>query len=405
MTREERCELLGEVTRAKREVLAAQVDLLDLMDDQADFAPDGHRSLRNLVVAQTNCDMTSAGLKVRAMIALRALPEMRSLLAAGEIGVAQIQTLAPAYGNPRVRGDLPKIEDQLLVWAGWDWAEFDRCVDDFVRLVDSDGAEQRARRAHEDRHFRHAHTGGNYHGTHSCGAAQGAAIDRVMDHFERAEFDADWTDAKTRVGDGNVTKADLTRTAQQRRADAFHAMCLAAAAATPGLRPPAPLVNIVMDPRPLAETIIWATTGVRPDPDLSDIASRRCHTTDGVPMPPGDALAAMLQGHVRRVVIDRGVTIDMGRRQRLFRGNNRDAAMLRNTHCVWAGCDIPTSHCETDHGTPWVNHGATNAADGAPLCGRHNKWKTRGYTVHQHPDGTWHTVRPDGTNINRPPRE
>lgn len=402
MSRRERCELLAEVTRAERELLATQTDLLDVMDDRADFATDGHRGLKNMVVAQTNCDMASAGFKVRAMKALRALPEVRAMLAAGTIGVAQIHTLASAYGNPRVRADLPKIEDQLVAWAAWDWVEFDRCVDEFVRLVDTDGAEQRARRAHDDRNFRHAHTGGSYHGTHSCGAAQGAAIDRVLDHFERAEFDADWNDAKERVGE-KVATSDLARTHQQRRADAFHAMCLAAAGATPGLRPPAPLVNVMMDQRTLDETIEWVTTGVWPAPDLSDLASRRCHTTDGVPIPPTDALAAMLQGHVRRVVVDGGVTIDMGRRQRLFRGNNRDAAMIRTTHCVWAGCDLPTSRCEADHVTEWAANGRTNAADGVPLCGRHNKWKSRGYAIVHAPDGTWHTLRPDGTDINAPP--
>src|SRR5690606_37424127 len=130
-----------------------------------DFAPDGHRSLKNLIVAQTNCDMTSAGIKVRAMKALRALPSIRAGLAAGDIGVAQVHTLASAYGNPRVRADLAKIEDQIIAWAGWEWVEFDRLVAEFVRLADTDGAEQRARRAHEDRQFRHHHADGHYHGT------------------------------------------------------------------------------------------------------------------------------------------------------------------------------------------------------------------------------------------------
>ena len=37
--------------------------------------------------------------------------------------------------------------------------------------------------------------------------------------------------------------------------------------------------------------------------------------------------------------------------------------------------------------------------NGAPLCGKHNRWKQKGYTVQRHPDGTWTTIRPNGTTI------
>jgi hypothetical protein len=185
--------------------------------------------------------------------------------------------------------------------------------------------------------------------------------------------------------------------------DALQAMCLAAAAATPGLQPPAPLVNLVMDPRTYDETIEYLTTGAWPVLDLTHIASRRCHTTDGIPIPRTDAVAAMLRGHVRRAVVERGVTIDLGRRKRLFTGNARDAVMLRAVRCIWPGCDVVTSRCEADHTTPWKTQGVTAADSGGPLCDRHNRWKTRGFTTGTDDQGRWLTTRPDGTNINSPP--
>jgi hypothetical protein len=33
------------------------------------------------------------------------------------------------------------------------------------------------------------------------------------------------------------------------------------------------------------------------------------------------------------------------------------------------------------------------------LCGKHNRWKQKGFTIHRNPDGTWHTTRPDGSQL------
>ena len=59
-------------------------------------------------------------------------------LAAGEFGVAQVQSLGVASGNPRVRDYLPVIEDQILSWAEFTHDEFDECVVKFSQLADAD---------------------------------------------------------------------------------------------------------------------------------------------------------------------------------------------------------------------------------------------------------------------------
>jgi hypothetical protein len=366
------------------------------MEADGDHHADGHRRIANLLVAQTNTSRAAANAKVKAMKTLRLLPEVRKRLAAGEFGVAQVQSLGVAYGNPRVRDYLAVIEDQIIAWA-----EF--AHDEFSRLADAGGTEQRDNARHERRSFHLSQSGDGFHGSFGCGNAQGAAIKKILDHFTKKEFAADWAEAKARVGTG-VTQLDLARSHEQRRMDALHAVCVTAVAATPGLQPPAPLVNLAMDTRTCDEIVHYAVTGVRPAPDLSDIASRRCHTEDGIRIPQADALAAMLQGHIRRLVVnDQGVTIDLGRRRRLFTGNARDAVMLRSVRCVWAGCNVPASQCEADHTIPWNEQGLTNADSGGPRCDRHNRWKTKGFTTHVDTNGQWHTVRPDGTNINGPP--
>ena len=109
-------------------------------------------------------------------------------------------------------------------------------------------------------------------------------------------------------------------------------------------------------------------------------------------------LAAAVVGHVRRVVYDSAsTTIDLGRASRLFTGLSRLAVWLQGTRCIWPGCGH--RHCQIDHSTAWNDEGTTNPANGSPLCGWHNRWKTRGYRTWRDPNGIWHTHRPDGTEI------
>ena len=80
-------------------------------------------------------------------------------------------------------------------------------------------------------------------------------------------------------------------------------------------------------------------------------------------------------------------------------GRYADAVMLTSPRCVWPGCYRPTSQCQADHMLPHLDDGPTSTANGAPLCGHHNRWKTSGYTTHRDRDGHWHHHRPDGTEI------
>ena len=126
-----------------------------------------------------------------------------------------------------------------------------------------------------------------------------------------------------------------------------------------------------------------------------------CETTGGILLDPDDVIAAALAGHVRRVVFDSaGVVIDMGRRRRLFAGAAREAVRLQSKRCIWPGCSLPSGRCQSDHSEEWMaHHGQTRPGNGAPLCGRHNRWKNRGYRTRRDDQGNWHTYRPDGTEI------
>ena len=103
---------------------------------------------------------------------------------------------------------------------------------------------------------------------------------------------------------------------------------------------------------------------------------------------------------VRRVVQNAaGVTINLGRSQRLFTGLARLGVELSTTECYWPGCHISTSQCHIDHLRPAARSGCTNQQNGLPACPRHNRVKERGYTVTRLPNGDIHITTPNGETV------
>jgi len=192
----------------------------------------------------------------------------------------------------------------------------------------------------------------------------------------------------------------LDRSVAQRRFDAVLAI-FSAAAGSGAIGRFEPLVNIIVDQATLDHHLA-RLAGSDPGPiDASTVDERRCETSSGDQLDPNDMLAAVLTGHVRRVVFDAaGVVIDLGRRSRLFTGSSRDAVMLGDRWCLWPGCDQRSGCCQADHTQPWTGNGPTSPDNGGPACARHNRWKQqRGFRTQRDPTGRWHTYRPDGSEI------
>jgi len=73
---------------------------------------------------------------------------------------------------------------------------------------------------------------------------KGAIVAGELERIDTELFNADWAEAKARVGD-NVGLGDLARTPAQRRADALVEMAKRSASAAPGARRPEPLFSVV----------------------------------------------------------------------------------------------------------------------------------------------------------------
>jgi len=108
------------------------------------------------------------------------------------------------------------------------------------------------------------------------------------------------------------------------------------------------------------------------------------------------AVAVHGVGNVTKDMLERSVTIDHSRTVRLFAGPAANAVRATQTRCYWPGCEIPISNCQIDHLKPDRSGGTTDPANGGGACGKHNRYKETGYTVHRKPDGTWNVIRPDG---------
>lgn len=402
-------ELIVESRRVEAELSAT----LAVVDARRGFEADGHCSLHGYVKATTNCGRGRATQLVRRARLVNEEPHIANTWAAGHIGSAQADRLARASQHPRA-GVLFRDHRERLVSDAehLDYASFDTIATRFEKLADTDGAhaDDRANIANRSASVVETADGVSV-SAHGGDALQAAEMAAVLQQARDDEFADDCDHRRDEHGD-NAPNHPLARTAQQRSFDALHRIFMAYPTAPADGKRPEPIVNIVIDGATagavLHEHGLTDTPAVFTDAD-PELVDRRCETSTGTVIHPDLALAAMLTGRVRRAVVDaNSVVIDLGRSQRLFTGNARDAARLLVTRCSARGCDIPARSCDIDHLQPASEQGQTDQANATPLCGRHNRHKHRTrLRARRTVNGDVRLIRPDGTLVGpageRPP--
>jgi Domain of unknown function (DUF222) len=393
--------VLTDLDMVRRRVEAMIAETVGVADRSAAYAEDGHASVTGWVKATCNYSSGETKAVVQTARLLHAVDEARSAAQAGIIGVPQLRLLARVFANPRCADQLPDSASLLVGHAHDLWfEEFSVVIQRWQALADADGAHGAHERAHATRDAHVSVVGERVYLDGRGGVVAGSVIEEIFARFCATEFAADWEAGLAQWGD-KMHPGLLDRSAAQRRFDALLAI-FTSAAASGVVGQWDPLVNIIVDQATVEHHLATlAGTNVEPiDPITVD--DRRCETSTGHQIDPADMLAAALCGRVRRVVLDTaGVVIDLGRRARLFTGGARDAVLLGDRWCMWPGCDLRSGRCQTDHTTPWANDGPTSPDNGGPACGRHNRWKQRGFTTLRDENGHWHTYRPDGTEIGR----
>ena len=411
---------IRQIALQRRQLDAEFAAAIRVADRRQLGALDGHRTINSYLRATLNCSNTRASRLRSQAQAVDDIDGLGNAWLTGRIGTSQVTRFAVLNNNRRVRDRLPEFAPLLLDNAEQlSYSEFSQCVDRFVAHADQDGAHDARDDAikHGDAHI--AHVGGMIDITaHGGDGLTTQELITIHQRFTQAEYHTDLETRRAQHGD-TAEQHPLPRTTAQRRFDALVTIFKRAAGAENLGSTSDPLVNIVIDANTWAQ--ILTASGLTPtttldgrpvDPftqpnDLLNELTRspksltnlHCQTTSGVVLHPHDVLRAALAGHIRRVIIDTaGVTINMGRRRRLFDGPAREAARILILRCEHPGCELPADHCDIDHANEWANGRQTNQHNSRIRCSTHNTDKTKHqWQSKRATNGRTYTIRTNGT--------
>jgi hypothetical protein len=341
-------DLLGADSRL--DAVCAQV--AGRVDASMVWANDGSRSCAGWLGRAAHRDRREMAGLVRRARQLRAMPGAQAAHGAGTLSARHIRLLATAQQTAPDHYD--SDEAWLVTQAtvlGFD--DFARVIAYWCQCAAPDQAEDDARDRYDRRRL------------HLSGALDGTGVLDVefepigfgvfaeaLRRIEQQLWDADWAEARGRLGDA-ATKADLVRSDAHRRYDALIEMARRSAAMPKGARKPIPLITVHVDHQTLV--------------------GRVCELATGTIVTPGEILPLLSQADIERAVFDPASrVIDLGHRSRLFVGGTRRAVQIQHRHCTHPTCDIPAERCDIDHITPWQHGGRTDRDNATPLCPTHH---------------------------------
>jgi hypothetical protein len=287
---------------------------------------------------------------------LRDLPLTEAAFLAGGLTVDHVRLLAHAQRTDPA--GFAEDEERLVGAAGrMLFSGFQTVITYWVHAHDPDGAEADAASLHDDRRLDASPSlGGVVFVDAMLDPVTGAIFLRELQRLDQELFDADWAEARNRLGPA-ATQADLCRTAKQRRADALRIMAERSAAKPPGATEPRVLLHVLAG---------------------HESVQRMCELSDGTVITPGQVLPVLERADVERVIFDGpSKVIDIGVRRRLFTGATRTAVQIRDRTCTHPSCDQPAEACEIDHIVPYENGGETTQANARCSCRYHHRWHHR----------------------------
>ena len=272
-------EALVELVTAERMVAAAKALVLGAFDATGQHRVEGHPSAATWVGATTKANPRQVKHQAQQARALREMPLTEAAFASGRIGAEHVAVLVRARTRDVVDEFAADEADLVAAAQTLDFDEFDRKVRDWRSFVQPDKSEKRARDAEQRREGHASRTFDDLVRLDAWLDPLGGA--EFLDEFTRIEqelFEADWAEARARVGE-HATKRDLRRTAKQRRADAFVEMARRSRAHGHTAGGPRWVLNVMMG---------WHTLCAEAAATLADLGRCTCQ------IPP--ALARLLGG-------------------------------------------------------------------------------------------------------------
>jgi hypothetical protein len=277
-----------------------------------------------------------------------------------------VRRLADAC-NPRTK-ELFARDEHLLVHDArtLSFEGFEQCVARWLLHADPDGCDHtEMERRHRRRVSLDETLSGMFSGHMFFDPVSGTIVSDELRRREQALFDADWAEAKQRLGREPLLH-ELARTPDQRRADAMVDMALRSATLPRHARKPAPLFTVVFG---------------------AERFTHLCQLASGRTISPQALVAWMDEAQLEAIVFETsGERAIKASRQRQFTGVVRRILDVRDQHCTHPYCDEPPGRCQGDHITPYTAGGLTSQDNGRLACGHHNRTNYHRYQQTPDPD-------------------
>jgi hypothetical protein len=337
---------------------------------------DGQKTMASWLRGHCHYSPRAAGLLVRNGRALAHLPSVAAACAEGLLTADQLAVIAPIAAPDRLAAaadqgvDLAGIEAALIdVATGQRYDRLGQAVEHYLNRLDPDGPEPDPTEGRSLHITKHAD--GSVSGRFDLDAVGAERVQTVLESFLQAGRTAgDDRSRAQQLADALVQWADVTL----------------AAGSAPILRTHKPQVIVTI---PLADLV---------GPDTGPGAGRMGF---GAEISAARARWLACDGGITRVVIGpESQPLDLGRTQRITPPHLRRAVEVRDDTCVFAGCSAPHHWCDAHHVLEWyADDGPTSLENSGLLCERHHTKVHHGFRIERDPGGTWHTYRPDGTEI------
>ncbi len=376
-------EALQVVSRMRNKLDALESKAITAFEATAEYRAEGHASTIGWLRHHRHAKAADASRRRGLARACRRFPLAADALAAGEITAEHVVLLDRACRREWEDAFTAAEPELVAAAAGGRYLDFEQLVRAFVDRLDPTAADDKAKRAIEDRWARLSDSldaAGHLEGWFPDTDKQilRAELERIYHQL----LDADRAEARDRLG-RDPLPSELARTHANRMADAVIVMAQRSAA-HPGDDLGAasvPAVTIHLNASMLM-AFLKALAAQRPI-EVPDDAL--VELDDGTPVAPATAFQALLVGFVNAVIYgDEGEILHYGRRRRLFSPPQAAALRAKYRRCTHPyGCDNTGPLLQSDHIVEHQDGGPTDIDNGQPRDGPHNRWKTN--TRHKPP--------------------
>jgi Domain of unknown function (DUF222) len=324
-------------------------------DQGGEWATDGAKTPGAWLATRCHLPKAEAKRQLRRGKVLPMVPLVAEAFAEGSIGAAQVDALAKVR-TPATQDALARDEALLVDYAKqMKFEPFCRVLAYWAQHADPNGAEasDMERRARRDVSLVES-IGGMYFGSMTLDPISGAIVADELTRLEQLLFDADWAEAKERLG-RDPKGWELARTPAQRGADAMVEMAARSKSTPADARRPEPLFSVLVG--------------------YETLHGRICEVEGGAVVSPGTLFDWMDRARFERIVFAPGQRAEVSVKARFFTGATRRAIEVRDRACTHEYCDLPAKKCEIDHIVPYSDGGETAQYNGQVHCGFHNRLK------------------------------